>query len=309
MSGEEKMTADRRNPPEKALWSRLRRQLDRIGFSSARNLAFSPRTLPLRNIHVFRRGEMVSGPVLNLHSCWMLWICCSGFGFLLVDGARFELTQGEGVLILPGQPHMRLPDEKERSVLWLLIRFETEDTGTLAHLRNTRFRLTAENLDVLSLLLSHYVRLREEPHAENICGAALQLLLDLLPGSRVEPTDLLPPSGPGGAAAYVRELCELLMREPPVPDPFQQVAARWSVTPEYLRVVFRRQLGATPGVFLRRKKLNLAQHLLSNSDLAISEIALRCGFSGVYSFSRFFRKHCGLSPRAYRKNAQSGGES
>ncbi|MBQ9501648.1 MAG: helix-turn-helix transcriptional regulator [Lentisphaeria bacterium] len=303
------MTSAHKTSRKKAVWTRLRRQLAPIGFSSAKNMAFTPHAVPLRNIHVFRRGEMVSGPVLNLHSYCMLWICCSGFGRLLVDGARLELTRGEAVLILPGQPHMRLPDEKERSVHWLLIRFETEEAGTLAHLRNIRFRLSAESLDLLSLLLAHYVRLKEEPNAENICGSALQLLLDLLPGSGVAPTIPLPPSEPGSAASYVRELCELLMQEPPVRDPFQLVASRWSVTPEYLRVVFRHQLGAPPRVFLNRKKLGLARHLLSNSDLSISEIALRCGFSGVYSFSRFFTRHGGLSPRAYRKNAKNGAEN
>ena len=47
-------------------------------------------------------------------------------GRLLVDGAHQELSTSETTLVLPGQPHIRLPDPCKRRVSWLLIRFESD---------------------------------------------------------------------------------------------------------------------------------------------------------------------------------------
>ena len=229
----------------------------------------------------------------------MLWICLSGTGQLLVDGAHLELHANESTLVLPGQPHIRLPDSRKRRVSWLLLRFESSDKGWFSGFRNARSRLTPGALAHLESLLEFYVR-REDPLAAGSCGASLQILLaELLAGSN-HPGET-PPELPGASTSYVRELCELMMQMPPVKDPFKRVAARKNVTPEYLHVLFRKKTGQTPRDFMARQKLNLAQHLLANSELTVSEIALRCGFSGIYPFSRFFKSRCKVSPSSYRK--------
>ena len=273
--------------------------MKKITFDSSRKLAFSPRLPELHNIHIFRRNEIEYRAVPNIHGYYVLWICLSGTGQLLVDGAHLELHANESTLVLPGQPHIRLPDSRKRRVSWLLLRFESSDKGWFSGFRNARSRLTPEALAHLESLLEFYVR-REDPLAAGSCGASLQILLaELLAGSN-HPGET-PPELPGASTSYVRELCELMMQMPPVKDPFKRVAARKNVTPEYLHVLFRKKTGQTPRDFMARQKLNLAQHLLANSELTVSEIALRCGFSGIYPFSRFFKSRCKVSPSSYRK--------
>ncbi|MBR2872944.1 MAG: AraC family transcriptional regulator [Lentisphaeria bacterium] len=273
--------------------------LEKITFDSSRKLAFSPRLPELHNIHIFRRNEIEYRAVPNIHGYYVLWICLSGTGQLLVDGAHLELHANESTLVLPGQPHIRLPDSRKRRVSWLLLRFESSDKGWFTGFRNARIRLTREALQQLERLLEFYFR-RTDPLAMSSCGASLQILLaELLAGSN-PPGDNLQ-EVPLASASYIRELCELMMQMPPVKDPFKIVAARKNVTPEYLHVLFRRKTGQTPRDFMARQKLNLAQHLLVNSELTVSEIALRCGFSGIYPFSRFFKNRCKVSPSSYRK--------
>ncbi len=273
--------------------------MKKITFDSSRKLAFSPRLPELHNIHIFRRNEIEYRAVPNIHGYYVLWICLSGTGQLLVDGAHLELHANESTLVLPGQPHIRLPDSRKRRVSWLLLRFESSDKGWFSGFRNARSRLTPGALAHLESLLEFYVR-REDPLAAGSCGASLQILLaELLAGSN-HPGET-PPELPGASTSYVRELCELMMQMPPVKDPFKRVAARKNVTPEYLHVLFRKKTGQTPRDFMARQKLNLAQHLLANSELTVSEIALRCGFSGIYPFSRFFKSRCKVSPSSYRK--------
>ncbi|MFQ9573992.1 MAG: helix-turn-helix transcriptional regulator [Roseburia hominis] len=47
-------------------------------------------------------------------------------------------------------------------------------------------------------------------------------------------------------------------------------------------------------------RLQNAAHLLRTTDTSITEIAGICGFSDGNYFGDAFRKHYGMSPRAYR---------
>ena len=49
--------------------------------------------------------------------------------------------------------------------------------------------------------------------------------------------------------------------------------------------------------------------LLSNPEITFHEVALECGYSDQYYFSRVFKKNTGYSPRDYRaRNQETGGE-
>ncbi len=53
--------------------------------------------------------------------------------------------------------------------------------------------------------------------------------------------------------------------------------------------------------YIRTRRLHLAKKLLKTTDLPISEIAFKVGFSDYNYFSRIFKKHYGKSPKSYRK--------
>ena len=273
--------------------------ISKITFDSSRGNAFTPILPQLRNIHIFRRNEIVHRPLPNIHSYYMLWICVNGTGHLLIDGANLDLSVNECTLILPGQSHIRLPDSKNRKVNWLLIRFESDNKGWFSNFHNKKITLSQIAIENLALLLELYQN-RESSFISSACGACLQLLLSLLHNA-TENINNNTPKLVSSTDACIRELCELMMQVPPEKDPFRFVAAQRNVTPEYLHVLFRQKTGFTPRDFIAKQKLDLAQHLLVNSELTISEIALRCGFSDVYPFSKFFKKRRGVSPSSYRK--------
>ena len=283
-------------------WENISEKVAGITFDSTRLAAFSPRLPELKNIHIFRRNEQYKGVLPNIHAYFVLWICLSGEGRLLIDEANVGLQPHEGILVLPGQPHC-LPDNQGRRVEWLLIRFESKDHGWFSVFRNVRLQFSARSAEILAQMLTHYEE-RENAFACSACGAALLQLLAALSEDRLALTDVLRSEYGQSTAAYIRELCELMIQMPPVKDPFKIVAAHRNVTPEYLHALFRKKTGYTSRKFLIWQKMNLAQHLLVNSELSVSEIALRCGFSGIYPFSRFFSKHSGMSPSAYRKKRE-----
>lgn len=78
-------------------------------------------------------------------------------------------------------------------------------------------------------------------------------------------------------------------------------ARREGLGSERLRKRFRAALGVPPGTWLLQMRLRRAQELLLGSSLEIQAIARSSGFSDPFHFSRMFRRHLRISPRAFRQ--------
>lgn len=64
---------------------------------------------------------------------------------------------------------------------------------------------------------------------------------------------------------------------------------------------FSRETGMTLKEYLNRELVKEASRLLLFSEYRVNEIARQLGFNDEYYFSRFIKKHTGLSPGKYRK--------
>ena len=67
-----------------------------------------------------------------------------------------------------------------------------------------------------------------------------------------------------------------------------------------LSQLFREQLGTSPSQYVADAKARMAERLLLNPSMTVKEVAGSLGFGSVSYFSRFYRKHCGVSPSAIR---------
>lgn len=80
----------------------------------------------------------------------------------------------------------------------------------------------------------------------------------------------------------------------------EQILAELLVSRSTLERQFVAHVGRTPGQELLRVRLERAKELLRHTDLPVSRIAEMIGYERSSSFSDFFRKHAGTTPRAYR---------
>jgi AraC family transcriptional regulator len=79
-----------------------------------------------------------------------------------------------------------------------------------------------------------------------------------------------------------------------------EVAAAACLSPFHLLRTFQAAFGQTPHQYLQECRLERARFLLEKTRIPVTAICLDCGFTSLGSFSTFFQKECGMSPRQWR---------
>ena len=72
------------------------------------------------------------------------------------------------------------------------------------------------------------------------------------------------------------------------------------VHPVHLSREFHKHFHMTIGEYIRKRRIEHASELLSNSELSMAEIASTCGFSDQSHFCALFKKHSGMTPAKFR---------
>ena len=79
------------------------------------------------------------------------------------------------------------------------------------------------------------------------------------------------------------------------------LARHFSLSESYIARLFREEVGCKPSSYAAGVRISVAKELLASTDLSMSEIAEKIGFSDVYYFSNSFKKATGVSPLQFRK--------
>lgn len=76
---------------------------------------------------------------------------------------------------------------------------------------------------------------------------------------------------------------------------------------DYLRKLFKNEMGITPHAYLTHIRMQTAEKLLSSIDheYNVTKVASMCGYDEPLYFSRVFKKHFDCSPVNYAKRKQS----
>lgn len=107
-------------------------------------------------------------------------------------------------------------------------------------------------------------------------------------------------SGDAHQDALIRELQDHLQENLAEPHNLDSLARQLGLAPRSLSRRFQQATGRSPMAWLRERRLREARSLLQHSDLPITEIGWRCGYSTASRFSQAFRADQGMGPRAWR---------
>ena len=81
----------------------------------------------------------------------------------------------------------------------------------------------------------------------------------------------------------------------------EELAAKVNLNRTTLQKVFKEMYGLTVNEYRTKARLQLAKNLLVSTDLSITEIAGRCGYTNASKFSEVFKKNEGVLPKDWRK--------
>ncbi|HEY0945726.1 MAG TPA: helix-turn-helix transcriptional regulator [Opitutaceae bacterium] len=229
-----------------------------------------------------------------LHHRCVLIVPLKGAVPMFVDDREFHLRPPHGLLVLPFQFHHYLPAEKTQ-LHWLFITFEYSDIDALQDLRFQPFKVTPE----IRQLLVEFVQAYQTKGTTELPVLLLAVLLSRLRQSKF---DAHTPKAPPGAPSFVTQV-NLLVHRSGSALGVKELARDLGISTAHLRARFRASCGVSIGRHLRRLRLERACGLLRMSNARVSEIAEKCGFNSVFSFSRAFHATYGVSPMQYRKGS------
>lgn len=75
-----------------------------------------------------------------------------------------------------------------------------------------------------------------------------------------------------------------------------------NITPQYLTKIVKSQTGKTVNSFIFELIYSEARNMLSSTDLSIQQISYKLNFADQASFSKFFKRHSGISPQSFRES-------
>jgi AraC family transcriptional regulator of adaptative response / DNA-3-methyladenine glycosylase II len=81
------------------------------------------------------------------------------------------------------------------------------------------------------------------------------------------------------------------------------LASRIGVTSRHLRRVFDEEFGVSPIDYAQTQRLLLAKHLLTDTTLPVTEVALTSGFASLRRFNSLFKSRYRMPPTRFRRTA------
>jgi AraC family transcriptional regulator len=110
-------------------------------------------------------------------------------------------------------------------------------------------------------------------------------------------TRAIPPRIRGGLAPAVRRrVLELMDAQPDAHLSIDSLARVAGLSPAHFARAFKESVGRAPHQHLLALRLESARRMLDAPDATLSDIALRAGFADQAHFTRFFKRHYGMTP-------------
>ena len=227
----------------------------------------------------------------HLHKNWELIYCTSGSGELVFSGKSFVYKEDTVAIIPPMCPHINKSDGGFTNIHTLIsdAALNVADPVVISGLKNENLRNAFEGL------FYYYSQGRSESGALlPIYSQLIVIMLEAMLSRDERYTDV------------VRQIVDEILKNYPDPNfDMNTCLQSYSFSTEYLKRIFKQEIGMTPRQFLTEKRLeNAAKNLtIGSENMNISEIARMCGYTDPLYFSKLFKNKFGVSPKNYRQES------
>lgn len=225
------------------------------------------------------------GPAVRPH--YLLHYVLSGYGQYTVNGKTFNLSEGQAFIIKPGEVTLyKADDQKPWSYVWTAWNTELEVFKTLDYvIDNPELKNIMRNYSDAESI----VNLNEYHSAALIWSVAACL---------AEPKYIFEKTGD-----YTNRAIGLIEQHYSGNITVQSIADTLSIDRSYFSNLFKKETGLSPKQYLINHRLSKALELLNKGKYSVSVISASVGFSDLFTFSRCFKKHYGVSPSEYKRKS------
>ena len=256
--------------------------------------------MPTQDFYIERAVAKQQMSYMHHHESYEIYYTISGEREYFIENNFFFATAGDFVLIPKNLLHRTAGKGADRCLIYFtdefLRAYFTEEmiSHLLCGFEPKIFRPSEELRErcgtLLSSLLSSY-----QTDSSPACFAAyllelLQLLSTTKNHAKVARED---DSRLNRILCYINENYYKL-------EHIDEIADHFYLSRSYLCRSFSKQMGVTLISYLNTVKIRAACDRLQKDDLAITEIALQCGFNSSAYFCKVFKQETGFSPRDYK---------
>lgn len=223
------------------------------------------------------------------HDYWELVYCTGGQGvFSFENGATIQYGEGDAVAIPPHERHTNTSTQGFTN-----IHLTMEDP--VFPFRDA-FRVSDEEGNLRhAFSQAKYYFLSDIHKRELVLGALGELIVSYMIVYRNK----------SEFSAPVEQIRSLILRNYAQPDfALDEAVRRMPFHYDYLRKLFKKEMGITPLEYMTSLRMKKAESLLSTMwtrEYSVAEVAWMCGFEDALYFSRVFKKTYGSSPSNFVK--------
>lgn len=225
------------------------------------------------------------------HDQWEVVYCTSGEGtFQFENGTTLNYKAGEAVAIPPKELHANFSKEGFTNI------FLRVADPSFPYRSAFRVSDDVDNHLKIAFEQAKYYYLADIRKRELVLGALGELISSYMIVYRSNTAFSEP----------VERLRSIIIRDYSQVDfALDEVIRSMPFHYDYLRKLFKKEIGLTPLEYMTSLRMKKAETMLAamwGNDYTVSEIGELCGYDDALYFSRVFKKHFGCSPSVFAKN-------
>lgn len=244
------------------------------------------------------------------HDHFALFFVTSGHGSHLIDFKEYELCAKRVFFIAPGQIHAWKSFKRIQGMVLLFTRDFFTLTLQYRELRSYLFDNMIYQRPYVDLDADSYRHLKKvfanmenenngsRKYALNILRSYINIVLFEV--ARVYERSIPLEEGSNKAYLMVKEFTQLVNKHFKTVQTVNQYAAMLNITPGHLNFISKKFKGKNAGRIMHERIILEAQRLLVHSETPVAQIAYDLNFEDNSYFGRYFKKHTGITPAAFR---------
>ncbi|WP_066070723.1 AraC family transcriptional regulator [Neobacillus soli] len=250
-----------------------------------------------------KKGERFFKPMHNHPDCVEILLILEGEGTYNIDGTNYKVEPQSIVIYNQGVWHEEKGEiDKPHKMLYVAFSNVSIEGLPEGHVINKNVPpiIPIENFIIVEELFKELVKEMESKDfesywvARNLAGALLGFILRNIYKRKTNNKKQNSHKIIVEAKHYIQENYHQNIT-------LQELAKISFISPYYLSHIFKDLTGQTPFQYLMQYRIEVAKHLLLNSNSTINEITYQVGYQSETHFQNLFKKIVGTPPGKYRE--------